>query len=301
MPLDFRGYTPEAVVLVAGSTGHQGGAVARHLLEQGFRVRGLTRDPNQPSARALRELGAEIVQGDLMDRGSLDALMESVWGVFSVETPREAGWEGEVQEGRNLADAAMAAKVHHFVYSSVFGADDTNNDAPWVRGKRELEGYLAGLDMSVTVFRPATFMENFLPHREEIVGGVVKGLEAPDTPKHFIAVDDIGRFVAKAFNDPSTWVGKTTDIAGDRCTMAEVARTFSAALKRDVRYEQTPPPEGMSVPGAPKKMIDIEQLRAILPNLKTVADWAASVDWRLESGGAQQMAGAVTSRERGAD
>ena len=40
----------ERLVLVAGATGNQGGAVARSLLDRGFWVRGLTRNPQKPEA-----------------------------------------------------------------------------------------------------------------------------------------------------------------------------------------------------------------------------------------------------------
>nr|WP_262371560.1 NmrA family NAD(P)-binding protein [Streptomyces sp. WAC01526] len=45
------------VVAVAGSTGQQGGAVARRLLADGWTVRALTRDPTSPGARALATPG----------------------------------------------------------------------------------------------------------------------------------------------------------------------------------------------------------------------------------------------------
>ena len=57
------------VILVTGATGQQGGATARHLLAGGWSVRALTRDPDSPRAQALGEAGAEVVQGDLDDRG----------------------------------------------------------------------------------------------------------------------------------------------------------------------------------------------------------------------------------------
>jgi nucleoside-diphosphate-sugar epimerase len=41
------------LVLAGGATGNQGSAVARELLERGFRVRALTRDPGRPAARDL--------------------------------------------------------------------------------------------------------------------------------------------------------------------------------------------------------------------------------------------------------
>ena len=58
----------EKLFLVTGATGRQGGAVARHLLKRGHRVRALTRDPSKSAARALAGMGAEVVRGDLDDR-----------------------------------------------------------------------------------------------------------------------------------------------------------------------------------------------------------------------------------------
>ena len=70
------------MVLVAGATGKQGGAVARSVLDRGFRVRALTRDPEKPEARELADRGAEVVQGDLEDHSSLEAAVGGVYGVF---------------------------------------------------------------------------------------------------------------------------------------------------------------------------------------------------------------------------
>jgi uncharacterized protein YbjT (DUF2867 family) len=38
----------ERLIVVAGATGKQGGAVARSLLDRGFRIRALTRNPQKP-------------------------------------------------------------------------------------------------------------------------------------------------------------------------------------------------------------------------------------------------------------
>ena len=74
----------ERLILVCGATGSQGGAVTRRLLDRGFRVRGLTRNPQKPEAQALAEQGAEVVQGDMEDRSSIDRVLEGAYGVFSV-------------------------------------------------------------------------------------------------------------------------------------------------------------------------------------------------------------------------
>lgn len=49
--------------------------------------------------------------------------MEGAYGVFSVQNFMETGFEGEVRQGKALADAAKAAGVQHFVYTSVVSAD----------------------------------------------------------------------------------------------------------------------------------------------------------------------------------
>jgi uncharacterized protein YbjT (DUF2867 family) len=111
-------------VLVTGATGQQGGAVARHLLKRpGFVVRALTRDSAKPAARTLAQSGAEIMRGDLNDPASIRRAMEGAYGVFSVQNFMETGFEGEVRQGKALADAAKAAGVQHFVYTSVVSAD----------------------------------------------------------------------------------------------------------------------------------------------------------------------------------
>ena len=50
----------ETVILVTGATGRQGGAVARHLLDDGFTVRAFVREPDAPPARTLAQLGAQL-------------------------------------------------------------------------------------------------------------------------------------------------------------------------------------------------------------------------------------------------
>ena len=73
------------VILVSGATGQQGGAVSRSLLERGFAVRALTRDPEKAEAGELADLGVEVVGGDLEDRSSIERVLDGVHGVFSVQ------------------------------------------------------------------------------------------------------------------------------------------------------------------------------------------------------------------------
>ena len=59
-------------IAVLGATGIQGGSVARVLLETGkWHVRGITRKPDGDPAKAIEELGVEVVKADLDDVDSL--------------------------------------------------------------------------------------------------------------------------------------------------------------------------------------------------------------------------------------
>src|SRR5829696_177159 len=110
------------LIVVAGATGKQGGAVVRSLLDRGFQVRGLTRNPQKPEAQALADQGAEVVQGDMEDPSAMERALEGAYGIFSVQNFWETGYDREVQQGKTVADVAKAAGVEHFVYSSVGSA-----------------------------------------------------------------------------------------------------------------------------------------------------------------------------------
>src|SRR5688572_13605533 len=107
----------DKTIAVLGATGRQGGAVARHLLRDGWRVRAMTRTPHSAKAKALVGLGADVARGDMADRASMDAALGGAHGVYSVQNPMLGGHEAEVRQGKTVADAA-AAGVRHLVYGS---------------------------------------------------------------------------------------------------------------------------------------------------------------------------------------
>lgn len=71
------------IILVTGATGARGGSVANALLHnKQFDVRILTRNPWSAKATALRNAGAEVVQGDLNEIKSLQEALAGCYGVF---------------------------------------------------------------------------------------------------------------------------------------------------------------------------------------------------------------------------
>lgn len=277
-------------ILVAGATGKQGGAVARHLLSNGWAVRALTRNPESNSAKVLGKLGAEIIKGDLNDLSSLDRAVMGVYGVFSVQTFMGHGPEGETQQGINLADASKSAKVSHFVYSSV-GSANRSTGIPHFESKWKVEQYLRNTGLETTIFRPVYFMENLMmpDSRQSILNGTLAMGIAPGKRLQMIAVDDIGEFVSRAFDSPEDYLGKEIDLAGDELNGPEMANEFGEVLGSHVAYVQTPieqirafseewaiMTEWFNTTGY---SADIAFLRKIHPGLKTLKDWIKKTGW----------------------
>ena len=230
-------------VLVAGATGRQGGAVARHMLRRGWKLRALTRNPKSYAARELAEKGVELVQGDLEDPASLERAARGVYGVYSVQDFWTVGAKREVQQGKNLADVARKAGVEHFVYSSAGGAE-RNSGITHFETKWEVEKHIRSLCLPTTVFRPAAFMETY--HILEVEVGLLKGKLADpirgDKPYQTIATDDIGGFVALAFERPRDFIGMELEIAGSELTNLQAAEVFSRVLNRKVKFQKLPMP-----------------------------------------------------------
>src|SRR5258708_25885871 len=96
----------ELTVVVTGSTGKQGGAVARGLLERGHQVRAVTRDPNSSQAKLLANAGATLVAASLEDPLAITKALEGATSLFAMTTPFGGGTDAETRPGIPAAHAA---------------------------------------------------------------------------------------------------------------------------------------------------------------------------------------------------
>ena len=283
----------DQTVLVTGATGRQGGAVLRHMLTKGWKLRALTRHCDSYAAQKLADRGVELVQGDLEDSATLEPAARGAYGIFSVQDFWAVGARREVQQGKNLAEAAKKARVEHFVYSSVGGVERNSGIDHW-ESKWEVEKYIRRLGLPATMLRPAAFMENYYIDQVEI--GILKGkLMDPiraDKPYQTIATEDIGAFAALAFDRPQEFIGVELEIAGSELTNPETAETFSRVLGRPVRFRQLPMPLVRLVLGKEFHQMfrwfnqegfkaDIKELRSRYPEvrLQTLEEWLRSEGW----------------------
>src|SRR5215211_1597482 len=145
-------------VAVLGATGRFAPVVPR-LLERGHRVRAVTRRPESAAAHRLRELGAEVVLGDLADGASLEAALAGVNAVFAAGTAHKAGPQCEAQHGVNLAEAVRASGAPHLVYVSGAGADRATG-VPVLESKRLVEARIRELGGRHSILAPVYLMEN---------------------------------------------------------------------------------------------------------------------------------------------
>jgi len=284
--------TTNRIIAVTGATGQQGGAVAKHLLRAGWKVRALTRDANKPAARALAAAGAEVVPGDMDNRAELDAAFKGVYGVFSLQNfwLPNVGAEGEVRQGKQVADAAKAAGVQHFIYSSV-GASYRGLGQAHFATKWEIEQYVQALGLPATILRPVAFMDNYGAFsRALILNGIFPswGLR-PDKALQIIAVEDIGAFAALALANPQDFIGKTLEIAGDELTESQIVATLSRVIGRPVALQAPSMPEGKTPDPEQLAMFnffnqqgyeaDIPALRKLHPALLTFEQYLRRSGW----------------------
>ena len=281
----------QLTILVVGATGQQGGAVATHLLKDGWDVRALVRDPNKEQAQALLSQGVQLVQGDLYDRASLERAVDGVYGVFSVQNYwlPDVGYDGEIKQGRLLADAAKGADVEHFVYSSV-GAAHRGMGQRHFESKWNIERYLEELGLPHTIVRPVAFMDNLEWARAGISNGSFSSWGVrEDKRTQLIAVDDIGAIVAVVFSDRPRFLGRTLEIAGDELTELEQAEALTKVIGRPVKLEPQQQPEGGAVDeeqlsgarffNGEGYSADIAAVRKIHPGLQTLEQYLRKAGW----------------------
>jgi uncharacterized protein YbjT (DUF2867 family) len=191
-------------------------------LADGWRVRAVTRRPDSAKARALAAAGAEVVKADMADRASLDRAFAGVYGLFNVQNPQLAGYDGEIAQGRTVADAAKAASVQHVVYGSAGMGKPTG--VPSWDSKVVIADHMRERGLRLTVLRPMAFMElmtdkDFYP--QVSVWHVMPKLMGWDRALPWLAADDVGAIGASAFADLERFGGQDLSLAGDVKTLAE--------------------------------------------------------------------------------
>jgi uncharacterized protein YbjT (DUF2867 family) len=234
--------TPILVTGAAGRVGAVGRTVTELLLKQGHVVRAMVRNEDE-RAKVLRDMGAEVVVGDLLD---LDSMHRAIAGC-------ETMYFGMSVSGDYLAATVNAAAVakHHGVKAFVNMSQMTvaqmsiteTTPSPQHKLHWLAEQALNWSGLPVVHVRPTVFMENFfllftadsVRESDQLILPLGEGKTSP------VAVGDVARVIATLLANPQPHIGKIYHLTGPQSgNMEFYAQEYSMALGRTITYKDIP-------------------------------------------------------------
>jgi len=237
----------EPTILVIGGTGFIGRALVRRLVEQGYGVRVLARDPG--SASDLAELGVEVVRGDFLEVESVRAALAGIDEVFHLARGTGPTWEEylkyDVEPTRRVAEACLEQGVRRLYYVSSIavyeagqrGARITEDTKlvrsmlranPYARSKAENEAQLLELwrssGLPAVIFRPGIVLGKGGNPRHWGVAAwpypaIARLYGHGNNPLPIVLVEDVADAMVRAIGVPGI-EGESFNLASDPCITA---------------------------------------------------------------------------------
>jgi uncharacterized protein YbjT (DUF2867 family) len=233
------------LILVTGAAGRTGGTgrtITELLLKQGKAVRAMVRTADERS-QALRDMGAEVVVGNLLD---LDSMHRAIDGCDTMYF------------GMSVSDAYLAATVntaavakHHGVKAFINMSQMTvsqmsiteTTPSPQQKLHWLAEQALNWSGLPVVHVRPTMMLEGSLliltpdsvRESNQIRLPFGEGKTSP------VAVADVARAIAALLADPRPHIGKIYHLTGPQSeNMHFYAQEYSKALGRTITYQDIP-------------------------------------------------------------
>lgn len=219
-------------IVVIGATGSQGKGLVNSLINEGaFNVRAITRNPEKYSGKAH-----EVVFGDLNNLPSLKDAFKNAYGVFLVTN----FWEGadEITQGKNAVDAAKAAGIQHFVWSTLPDVETISNgkyDVPHFTNKAKVDDLVkrAGFKYS-TFVQPPFYYQNLVgmmgpqPKQDGTTGWTLP-IDPNKKVIHMADINDLGKVVTGAFlNQEKVGNGSYLSLATELNSFNDILAAYKA-------------------------------------------------------------------------
>ena len=239
--------------LVLGITGHVGGSAARHLLEQGKRVRAMVRDETKAAAWSAR--GVELMKGEWQDSVALVKALEGVTGAYLMMPPTQA-------PSKDFREAKAVISSYQWALSKVLPSklvvlSSMGSEKPdklgAITATHLLEGALWNIATPIAFVRAGSFYENLAYGLQSGQGGVLPVFWSPTERKiPAVATEDIGAEVAKLLT--TEWTGRRVIELGSMVSPNEIAHELGVVLGKQVKAQAIPREawaptlEGMGIP-----------------------------------------------------
>ncbi|PYH36896.1 NmrA-like family protein [Aspergillus neoniger CBS 115656] len=255
---------PTKTLVIVGVTGNQGHSIAtRFLHDPTYHIIGLTRNPTSPTAQSLSAQGITILAADLNDPSTLTPAFRGANLIFSAAergiSCRRYAYEVEVQQGKNIADAAAATvdsldengfvvstlsyaaecsrgrvgELYHFDAKAEVFPNYVRERYPALAGK--MSCVQTGFFMTSYRLVPgAYFTKKMLDDGEELFE--MTFTTAPDAKVPHLDVNaDLGNFVYAVSKMPP---GKSYMACGSHCSWAEYMRIWGRVNSVPASYRQ---------------------------------------------------------------
>ncbi len=232
------------LILVTGAAGRVGGTgriVTELLLQQGKAVRAMVRNEDE-RARTLRDMGAEVVVGNLLD---LDSMHRAIDGCDTMYF------------GMSVSDDYLAATVNTAAVAKHHGVKAFINMSQ-----------MTVAQMSITETTPSP------QHKLQWLSEQALNWSGPESVRKTnqirlpfgegktspVAVEDVARVIAALLANPQPHIGKIYHLAGPQSdNMDFYAQEYSKALGRTITYQDIPVEpwrEGLLQRGLPAHLVN---------------------------------------------
>jgi len=227
------------LIAVTGASGYVGGRLVPALLDAGYRVRCIAREPRKLDERSWRShAGVSVERGDLSDSAVLTQQLTDCSAAFYLVHSMEGSGKAYAERDRELANvfaaSAAAAHVERIIYLGGLGELGTGL-SEHLSSRREVERVLASTGVPVTVFRAAMIIGSGSASFE-ILRYLVERLPIMVTPSWVrtesqpVAIADVLHWLVRCLAVPET-TGKTLEIGGaDAMPYRELMRIMTEEL-----------------------------------------------------------------------
>jgi NAD(P)H dehydrogenase (quinone) len=231
-------------ILVTGATGDTGRPTVKLLLERGHNVKALVRKDDE-RARTLRDQGADVVVGDMLDISSMRKAADGVSSAYFVYPMLD----GQVEAAAIFAQVARERRLEMVANMSHKQA------RPYARSMATAAHWLSEQifnwsGVSVAHLRIGLFAEWLLYIAPQIKAGWYVTPFDPDSRVAPMPAADIARVVVGILENPGPHIGQAYQLNGPvEYSHVELAKTVGQVLGKPIAFKQVEVPEFLKLIG----------------------------------------------------